>query len=260
MDLDAAALSYSGSSKYDFDRPVRESFSEFRLLNNDDFIELVKNCAKYRALEPMPALLVQEFIDELLPVIKQMIKQSVRTASFPDSWKEGIVNPLLKKHGLDLLYNMASIFCRTERSVSDQLLFHMSSNGLYPALQSSFRQHHLTDTALLKVKDDIYMNMNKGHVTKLVLLDLSADFDTVDHGILITSLQSRFGVSGKVLEWFSVYRSQRISVNVILSDRFSLQYGVPQGSSLAPVLFIVYSSKLVEIVNAPLPDVHCYAG
>ena len=53
----------------------------------------------------------------------------------------------------------------TERSVSDQLLFHMSFNGLYPALQSSYRQHHGTVTALLKVKNDIYMNMNKGHVT-----------------------------------------------------------------------------------------------
>ena len=100
MDLDAAARSSSGSSKYDFDRPVRESFSEFRLLNNDDVIELVK----YRALEPMPALLVPECIDELFPVIKQMINQSLGTASFPDSWKEGIVNPLLKKHGLDILY------------------------------------------------------------------------------------------------------------------------------------------------------------
>lgn len=80
----------------------------------------------------------------------------------------------------------------------------MSSNGLYPALHSSYRQHHSTGTALLKVKNDILMNMNKGHVTLLVLLDFSAAFETVDHGILITSLQSRFGVSGKVLEWFSV--------------------------------------------------------
>ena len=74
---------------------------------------------------------------------------------------------------------MASIFCiknnaqlliflvskLTERSVSDQLLFHMSSNGLYLALQSSYRQHNGIDTALLEVKDDIYMNMNKGYVT-----------------------------------------------------------------------------------------------
>lgn len=138
----------------------------------------------------------------------------------------------------------------------------MSSNGLYPALQSLYRQHHCTETALLKVKNDILMNMNMGHVSLLVLLDLSAAFDTVDHGILITSLQSRFGVSGKVLEWFSAYlrnRSQRISVNGTLSDRFALQYGVPQGSCLGPVLFIIYASKLFDIVNAHLPNVHCYA-
>lgn len=71
---------------------MRESFSEFRLLNNDDVIELVKKCAKYRALEPMSALLVPECIDELFPVIKQMINQSLGTASFPDSWEEGKVN------------------------------------------------------------------------------------------------------------------------------------------------------------------------
>ena len=270
LDLDVAARGSSGSSKYDFDRPVRESFSEFKLLNDDDVLELVKKCAKkHCALDPMPTPLVAECMDVLLPVIKQMINQSLETASFPDSWKEAIVNLLLKRHGLDLLYknycpvsNLSYVSKLTERSVLDQLLLHMSSNGLYPVLQSSYRQHHSTETALLKVKSDILMNMNKGHVTLLVLLDLSAAFDTVDHGILITSLKSRFGVSGQVLEWFSGYlgnRSQRISVNGTLSDRFFLQYGVPQGSCLGPVLFIIYASKLFEIVKAHLPDVHCYA-
>ena len=139
----------------------------------------------------------------------------------------------------------------------------MSSNGLYPALQSSYRQHHSTETALFKVKNDILMNINKGHITLLVLLDLSVAFDTVDHGILIMSLKSTFGVSGKVLEWFSAYlrnRSQRISVNGTLSDHFSLQYGVPQGSCLGTVLFIIYASKLFKIVNLHLPNVHCYAN
>ena len=59
----------------------------------------------------------------------------------------------------------------TERSVSDKLLLHMSYNGLYPALQSSSRQHHSTENALSKVKNDIFTNMNKGHITLLVLLD-----------------------------------------------------------------------------------------
>ena len=270
LDLDVAARGSSGSSKYDFDRPVRESFSEFKLLNDDDVLELVKKCAKkHCALDPMPTPLVVECMDVLLPVIKQMINQSLETASFPDSWKEAIVNPLLKRHGLDLLYknyrpvsNLSYVSKLTERSVLDQLLLHMSSNGLYPVLQSLNRQHHSTETALLKVKNDILMNMNKGHVTLLVLLDLSAAFDTIDHSILIMSLQSRFGVWGQVLELFSGYlrnRSQRISVNGTLSDGFFLQYGVPQGSCLGPILFIIYASKLFEIVKAHLPDVHCYA-
>ena len=104
LNLDVAARSSCGSSKYDFDRPVRESFSELKLLNDDDVIELVKKCAKkYCALGPMPTPLVAECTDLRLPVIKQMINQSPGTASFRFSWKEAIVNPLLKKHGLDLL-------------------------------------------------------------------------------------------------------------------------------------------------------------
>ena len=177
LDLDVAARGSSGSSKNDFDRPVRESVSEFKLLNDDDVLQLVKKCAmKHCALDPMPTPLVAECMDVLLPVIKQMINQSLETASFPDSWKEAIVNPLLKRHGLDLLYknyrpvsNLSYVSKLTERSVLDQLLLHMSSNGLYPVLQSSYRQHHSTETALFKVKNDILMNMNKGHVTLLVL-------------------------------------------------------------------------------------------
>ena len=85
---------------------------------------------------------------------------------------------MLKKHGLDLLYrnycpvsNLSYVSKLTERSVSDKLLLHMSSSGLYHALQSSYRQLHGTETSLSKVKNDIDMNMNKGHRTLLVLLD-----------------------------------------------------------------------------------------
>ena len=123
-------------------------------------------------------------------------------------------------------------------------------------------KNHSTETALLRVKNDILMNMNKGHVTLLVFLDSSAAFDTVDHSSLLTSLQTRFGVSGKVLEWFASYlhdRSQRITINGTLSDSFSLQCGVPQGSCLGPILFVIYASKLFEITSRHLPEVHCYA-
>ena len=81
----------------------------------------------------------------------------------------------------------------TEKSVAIQLQDHMTANNLFPVLQSAYRQNHSTETALLKVKNDLLLNMDKGHVTLLVMLDLSAAFDTVDHGILLHRLQSKLG-------------------------------------------------------------------
>ena len=114
----------------------------------------------------------------------------------------------------------------------------MLTNGLFPEMQSANREHHFTERALLKVKNDILMNMNMGHVTLLVLLDLSAAFDTVDHDILIHRLQSLLGVRGSALQWFRSYlrgRSQQVTINGALS--IGLERGVPQGSCLDPLLF-----------------------
>ena len=106
------------------------------------------------------------------------------------------------------------------------------------------------------------MNMNKQHVTLLVLLDLSAAFDTVDHTILLNRLHSSFGITGRVLTWFKSYlenRSQCISINGGESRSFEMKYGVPQVSCLGPLLFVIYASKLFTILEGHLPDVHAFA-
>ena len=85
----------------------------------------------------------------------------------------------------------------------------------------------------------------------LVLLDLSAAFYTVDHDILLARLKPSFGINGTALNWFKSYlnnRSQRVSLNGCTSDSFRLPYGVPQGSRLGPLLFIIYSRKLFEVI------------
>ena len=231
-----------------------KSFHEFTPLSDKDVIALVQRSSKKCCvLDPMPTKLVSDCIDVLLPTIKHIINLSLDNAYFPHVWKEALVNPLLKRFGLDPLYknfrpvsNLPYVSKLVESSASDQLFAHMSSNGLYPDLQSAYVKNHSTETALLRVKNDILMNMNKGHVTLLVFLDLSAAFDTVDHSSLLTSLQTRFGVSGKVLEWFASYlhdRSQHITINGTLSDSFSLQCGVPQGSCLGPILFVIYAMR-----------------
>ncbi|KAL9971605.1 hypothetical protein ACROYT_G017789 [Oculina patagonica] len=133
--------------------------------------------------------------------------------------------------------------------------------GLYPIAQSAYRENHSTETALLKVKNDILLNMNKQHVTLLVLLDLSAAFDTVDHDILLKALKKR-RLGGRAFEWFRSYlsgRCQRILVRGCQSESFYLNCGVPQGSCLGPLLFTIYTSSLLDVIQDFLPSVHCYA-
>ena len=139
---------------------------------------------------------------------------------------------------------------------------HLLRWNLYPILQSAYRQNHSTEIALLKVLNDILMNMNSQRVTLLVLLDLSSAFDTIDYKILLERLSSKFGFLGKVLNWFSSYlsgRSYRVMLNGTSSDKYELNFGFPQGSCLGPLFFILYASKLFDIVGNYLPDSHCFA-
>ena len=176
--------------------------------------------------------------------------------------------PLLKKLGLDSVFqnlrpvgNLAYISKLTERAVFNQTLTydHIVRSGLHPLLQSAYRRHLNTETALV---NDILLNVNSQRVTLLALLDLNAVFNTVDHGILLRGLNTSFGIRGRVREWFSSYllgRSQPILFDGVKSDSFDLRFGVPQGSCLGPLLFVVYASKLFEIIQADLPDAHCFA-
>ena len=103
--------------------------------------------------------------------------------------------------------------------------------------------------------NDILLKMNSQHVTLLVMLDLSAACDTVNHKILL-------GISGVPLQRINSYlsnRSQSIAVQGTLSRLFDLDCGVPQGSCLGPLLYVIYASKLFNIIERHLPDAHCYA-
>ena len=246
------------------------SFSEFELLSANDVQAIILSSAKKSCLlDPIPTTLLVEHLNELLPSITRMINLSLSTGHFPDSWKLAIVRPPLKEAGLEPVpknYRPVSNLQYTSKLVdtvvAKQLHKHLSSNNLLPVYQSAYRHHHSTETALLKVVNDMLLNMDEQRVTLLLLLDLSAAFDTVDHGTLLRRLKNSFGIQGKVLSWFQSYlsgRSQVISVHSALSRRFNLDCGVPQGSCLGPLLFTLYTSRLFQIVQAHLPYVHCFA-
>ena len=108
----------------------------------------------------------------------------------------------------------------------------MKKHDLYPSLESAYRKNHSTETALLKVTNDILMEMDSQHAVLLVLLDLSTAFDTVDYSVLFHRLQTSFGISGAPLDCFNLYlsaRSQLVSIPGTLSDSLPLNWGIPQG-------------------------------
>ena len=177
------------------------TYGSGQILNScyiDTFLEAI--------LDPMPTYLILQLLDVLLPVITTMINLLFNTGYFAHAWKEALVLPSLKKPGLDVAFknfrpvsNLPYISKLSERAAACQLTQYMTDNDLHSVFQSAYKPNHSTETALLKVKNDILMNMNDQHVTLLVLLDLSAAFDTVHRDILIARLKNDLGIEGDAL-------------------------------------------------------------
>ncbi len=138
----------------------------------------------------------------------------------------------------------------------------MIRNKLDSEFQSAYKARHSTETALTRVHDDIMRAVDSQGGAILVLLDLSAAFDTIDHELLIDALQSNFGVVDKALAWFRSYlenRHQKVVVNDSCSALKPLKCGVPQGSVVGPLLFSVYTQPLCALVDTFGLDKHMYA-
>ena len=164
---------------------------------------------------PWPTFLVLEFLDILITPITSIINASLAQGTCPNFFKQAHVTPVLKKSSLDKkvfknyrpVSNLNFISKILERVVAAQLQTHLDEAGLMTAFQSAYRKHHSTESALLNIHNDILLNMAKGSVTALTLLDLSAAFDTIDHTILLDRLNGYYGISELALGWFKSYLS-----------------------------------------------------
>ena len=172
--------------------------------------------------------LLKQCLDILLPVIVHIVNVILASSCMPASLKQALVIPHLKKTTLELLFpsyrpvsNLAFIGKVTEKVAANQLISHMSDHGIGEIFQSSYKEFHSTETALLRVNNDILRALDKGQCVLLILLDLSAAFDTIDHGILLERLVRYVGVTGSALQWFKDYLTDR-KQNVLINGHSSV--------------------------------------
>ena len=139
-----------------------------------------------------------------------------------------------------------------EKVVCDQINAFTESHSLDEPLQSAYKKGHSTETALVKVQNDILLCVDEQQVVLMALLDLSAAFDTCDHRILLSRLETQFRISGSALDWFGSYlrnRSQRVKIKNSLSDPVELITGFPQGSGWGPQAYSKYDGPLGDLLR-----------
>ncbi len=211
----------------------------------------------------------KQSLPTLLPALTHIINTSLLTGTFTTALKQARVTPLLKKPTLNtsLIENyrpisrLPFIAKMLERVVFNQLSLFPSQNNKLDANQSDFRSDHSTETALLSVTEALRIAKADSKSSVLVLLDLSAAFDTVNHQILLSTL-SILDITGIPLRWFESYltgKSFEVAWRGEESKAHQLVTGVPQGSVLGPLLFSTYTTSLGPIIQAHGFSYHCYA-
>ena len=248
-------------SLFEPDSDINESHStllEFQPATLEELKEIVydkkiKTCFD----DPIPASVYKASMEVLLPHLLDLVNCSLRSGDM-SGLKESTIIPLLKKANLDHdifknyrpLYNLQFLSKLIEKVVLKRLTKHMTLNDLHCPDQFGYKKHHSTGNLLLQIVDETLVGFDKNTATVLVLLDMSAAFDTVDLQKLLSILEHKMRIKGTALKWFQSFllgRKQKVLINGVLSELLITLYGVPQGSVLGPVLFNIYVSSLSTV-------------
>ncbi len=240
-------------------RSPEEQFHLFSTIGEEELYKLVKSAKPTICmLDPISSKLLKEVLPEVIDPLLAIINSSLSLGYVPKTFKLAVIKPLIKKIQLDPkdlvhyrpISNLPFLSKILEKVASSQLYSFLEKNYICEDFQSGFRPSHSTETALIRVTNYLLLSSDRGCISLLVLLDLSAAFDTINHSILLNRLENSVGISGSALAWFKSYLSDRhqfIAVNEEISYRSQVQYGVPQGSVLGPLLFTLYPCYPWEI-------------
>ncbi len=219
-------------------RSPEEQLHSFSTIGEEELYKLVKSAKPTTCmLDPIPSKLLKYVLPEVIDPLLAIINSSLPLGYVPKTFNWSVIKPLIKKTQLDPkdlvnyrpISNLPFLSKILEKVASSQLYSFLEKNYICEDFQSGFRPFHSTETALIRVTNDLLLSSDHGCISLLVLLDLSAAFDTIDHNILLNKFENSVGISESALAWFKSYSSdhhQFVAVNEEVSYRSQVQYGV----------------------------------
>ena len=242
----------------------RECLFTFRAVSPNEVLKVLKKLKNSKAtgIDNIETAVIKLVANEILAPLTHIINLSIENSTFPKLWKQAKVIPLLKKGDPLSPRNyrpvaLLPIFSKVlERIIYDQLVEYLDSNSIIHPNHHGSRTGHSTATALVQMYDRWVDEVDQGDMVGVMMVDLSAAFDMVDHTILLDKLRI-YGLTEAALQWMTSYldgRSQSVYIDGCLSPALNIEYGVPQGSILGPLLYILFTNDVPHLVHRHVTD------